>query len=166
MFGKQIYIIITPRRDICHYCDENPTTAERLDWYEINSKYSKPYQQHVIYMIYIKTAKIIFKNQVPVIAAHFHVAKLYRRSLVTLRKAQLRRLRKQLFTEEYHKLKLAIILLKKQRDYFSEDETKIVTFLFNYSPQLKLAYQLSLKLTLLFNSDLTKQQAKKNWCFG
>ncbi len=118
-----------------------------------------------LYDGYIQAAKTIFKNRVPVIADRFHVAKLYRRSLVTLRKAELRRLRKQLSAEEYHKLKPAIALLKKQKDYFSEDETKIVTLLFNYSPQLKLAYQLSSKLTSLFNSDLTKQQAKENFMF-
>lgn len=60
----------------------------------------------------------------PVIADRFHISKLYRSSLVTLRKAELRRLRKQLSAEEYPKLKPAIALLKKQKDYFSEDELK------------------------------------------
>lgn len=268
VFGMRTYIVITPRRGICHYCDENPTTTQRLDWYDVNSKYTKPYEQHVLFELvnstvsdvsakedldyhsveglidkyieqeinfndikslgvmgideislkkgyrdfvtlvtyrddkkvlllavvegrkkvgievflrgipkrlkktitaiccdlydgYIQAAKAEFKNNVPVVADRFHVSKLYRRSLITLRKSELKRLKKQLSAEEYHQLKPAIALLKKQRDYFTDDESRIIKPLFAYSPQLKLAYRLSHKLTSIFNSELTKQQAKE-----
>src|SRR5690349_17254454 len=48
IFGKPTYIKITPRRGICKYCEGNPTTTECLDWYDTNSKYTKPYEQHLL----------------------------------------------------------------------------------------------------------------------
>ena len=70
-------------------------------------------------------------------------------------------MKKQLSAYDYGKLKPAIALLKKGKDYFSEEEMKIVVPLFSLSLQLKLAYQLSNKLTSLFNTDMTKQQAQE-----
>ncbi len=63
VFGKQTYIIITPRRGICHYCDGNPTTTERLDWYEINSKYTKPYEQHVLFELINSTVSDVSEKE-------------------------------------------------------------------------------------------------------
>jgi len=241
VFGLPTYIKIIPRRGICKYCDENPTTTERLDWYDINSKYTKLYEQHLLFELinstvadvsakedvdyhsiealidkyieqktnfatikslgvlgldeislkkghrdfvtlvtyyhedqvrllailegrqkatletffrqiprrlkktieaiccdlyegYIQAAKAIFKNKVPVIADRYHVAKLYRKNLITLRKAELRRLKKQLPLTVYQQLKPAIAILKKQKDYFFEEENKILAPLFTYSP--------------------------------
>jgi len=268
VFGMPTYIKITPRRGICNHCDNHPTTTECLDWYDANGKYTKPYEQHLLFELinstvadvsakedvdyhsiealidkyieqkidfttikslgvigldeislkkghrnfvtvvthrhddkvrllavldgrqkmiieaffqqiprrlkktitaiccdlydgYIQAAKTVFKNNVPVIADRFHISKLYRRSLIRLRKSELRRLKKQLSPQAYQQLKPAIAILKKQKDYFSEEESKILASLFAYSPQLKLAYQLSHKLTMIFNSDLTKQQARE-----
>ena len=268
VFGKPTYIVLIPRRGICQHCDNHPTTTECLDWYDANSKYTKPYEQHLLFELinstvadvsakegvdyhsiealidkyieqkidfstiqslgaigldeislkkghrdfvtlvtyrhekqvrllavlegrqkatleaffrqiprrlkktitaiccdlydgYIQAAKAVFKNKVPVIADRFHVSTLYRRSLITLRKAELRRLKRQLSIEAYQQLKPAIALLKKQKDYFSEEESKILIPLFAYSPSLKLAYQFSHQLTSLFNMNLTKQQARE-----
>ena len=268
VFGMHTYIVITPRRGICHHCDDTPTTTERHDWYDFKSKYTKAYEQHVLFELinstvsdvsekedleyhsveslidkyieqetdfetikvlgvlgldeislkkgyrdfvtlatyrdhnkvkllaviegrkkaeieaflrkipqrlqntiaavccdlydgYIEAAKAVFKNKIPVVADRFHVSKLYRKSLITLRKSELRRLRKKLSSEEYSKLKPAIALLKKQKDYFTDDESRIVSVLFAYSPKLKLAYLLSHKLTSIFNSKITKQEAKE-----
>jgi transposase len=52
-----------------------------------------------LYEGYIQAAKAVIKNETPIVADRFHVAKLYRRSLVILRKAELRRLKKQLSPE-------------------------------------------------------------------
>ncbi len=80
---------------------------------------------------------------------------------MTLRKSELKRLRKQLSSEEYSKLKPAIALLTKKRDYFTNDENRIIASLFSYSPKLKLVYLLSHKLTSLFNSGIMEQEAKE-----
>lgn len=267
IFGRSTYIKITPRRGICKYCDHGPTTTECLNWYDRNSKYTKLYEQHLLFELinstvadvslkeavdyhsieslldkyieteadfdtiasigvlgideislkkgyrdfvtiityrdeeqvrllavldgrrkstiegffreiprrlkktivaiccdlydgYVQAAKSVFKGKIPIVSDRFHVAKLYRRCLVTLRKAELRRLRKKLSTDEYKKLKPAIALLKKGKDYFTDDERRILERLFLLSPKLKLAYQMSHKLTSIFNSDLTKQESQ------
>jgi len=46
LLGKETYIEIKPRRGRCEKCDNGPTTTERLDWYELNSKMTKPYEQY------------------------------------------------------------------------------------------------------------------------
>lgn len=49
LLGKETHIEITPRRGICEHCDDNPTTTEQLDWYERNSKMTKPFEQHLLF---------------------------------------------------------------------------------------------------------------------
>jgi len=55
----------------------------------------------------------VFGKNVPIVADRFHVAKLYRGCLVSLRKQELKRLRKELSSEEYKALKSAIAILVK-----------------------------------------------------
>jgi len=90
-----------------------------------------------LYDGYMNACKEVFKNKVPVVADRFHVRKLYRKSLVNLRKSELVRLRKTLTEVEYAKLKPAIALLRKQNDYFTEREKPIVEKLFILTPKLK-----------------------------
>jgi transposase len=52
-------------------------------------------------------------------------------------------------------LKPAIAVLRKQKDYFTEDEKLIVKALFKLSPKLKKAYKLSRKLSGVFESNIT-----------
>ena len=267
LFGKETTIEIIPRRGRCPYCDGGPTTTQRLDWYEINSKLTRPYEQHLLFELinstvadvsrkedvdyhtleglidkyieeevdfdtidelgilglddislkkgyrdfvtivsyrcndevrllavldgrekttveaflkkipdrlkrtvravccdlyegYINAAKAVFDDLVPVVADRFHVRKLYTKGLVSLRKSELKRLKTELSDSDYKSLKPAIALLRKQKDYFTEDEKKIVEPLFNLSPKLHMAYQMSHELTTIFNSHLTPSEAK------
>lgn len=268
ILGKETYIEITPRRGRCEDCDGGPTTTERLDWYEINSKMTKPFEQHLLFELinstvadisrkentdyhavnnlidryieseidfsliialgvlgldeismkkgyrdfvtlityrindkvhilgvvegrekakivaflrkiprrlrntieaaccdlydgYMNACKEVFKNKVPVVADRFHVRKLYRKSLVNLRKSELVRLKKALNETQYAKLKPAIASLRKQKDYFTESEKPIVEKLFALSPKLKLAYQFSRDLSGIFDSHITPETAKE-----
>lgn len=268
LLGKETYIEVTPRRGICMDCDDNPTTTERLDWYERSSKMTKPYEQHLLFELvnstvadvsrkeridyhavdalinryieaeidfsqlkslgilgldeislkkgyrdfvtlvtyrvdekvnilgvvkgrekvdvirflkqiprqlhrtiqaaccdlyegYMNACKEVFNNKVPVVADRFHVRKLYRKSLVILRKSELTRLKKELTTAEYAELKPAIALLKKHKDYFTDEEKPIVEKLFSHSPKLKLAYQFSRDLSGIFDSHITPTEAKE-----
>ena len=113
-----------------------------------------------LYEGYINAAKSVFKKKVPVVADRFHVKKLYHKALVTLRKAELKRLKKSLSAEEYAELKPAIAILRKQRDYFIEDEKELVNTLFSLSPKLKEAYAFSRALSGMFDSDITADEAK------
>lgn len=268
ILGKETYIEIRPRRGICNDCNTRPTTTEQLDWYSVNSKMTKPYEQHLLFELvnstvadvsrkegidyhavealinryietkmdfsrikkigvlgldeislkkgyrdfvtlvtyrvdekvnvlgivkgrkkadiirflkqiphqlhktiqaaccdlyegYMNACKEVFNNKVPVVADRFHVKKLYRKSLVTLRKSELTRLKKQLATDEYSKLKPAIALLKKHKDYFTDEEKPIVEKIFSHSPKLKSAYKLSRELSGIFDSQITPTEAKE-----
>ena len=268
ILGMETYIEITPRRGRCETCDNGPTTTEQLDWYEANSKMTKPFEQHLLFELinstvadvnrkenvdyqavanlidrhieseinfsqikalgvlgldeismkkgyrdfvtlityridnkvhilgvvegrkkadivvflrkiprrlrntiqaaccdlydgYMNACKEVFKKKVPVVADRFHVRKLYRKSLVTLRKSELVRLRKTLTEAEYAKLKPAIAILRKQKDYFTDIEKPVVEKLFAMSPKLKLAYQFSRDLSGIFDSHITPEVAKE-----
>jgi len=114
-----------------------------------------------LYEGYINACKEVFDNKVPVVADRFHVRKLYRKSLVTLRKSELTRLKKQLTTAEYVELKPAIALLKKHKDYFTDEEKPTIEKLFSLSPKLKSAYQFSRELSSIFDSHITPTEAKE-----
>lgn len=268
ILGKETYIEITPRRGRCDNCDGGPTTTEHLDWYETNSKMTKPFEQHLLFELinstvadvsrkegvdyhaidnlidryieseinfsqinalgvlgldeismkkgyrdfvtlityridsqvhilgviegrekvdivaflrkiprrlrntiqaaccdlydgYINACKEVFKKNVPVVADRFHVRKLYRKSLVNLRKSELTRLKKTLAAAEYAKLKPAIAILRKQKDYFVDTEKPVVGKLFALSPKLKLAYQFSRDLSAVFDSHITPEVGKE-----
>lgn len=111
-----------------------------------------------LYDGFINAAKAVFGAHI-VTADRFHVAKLYRKSLVKLRKSELKRLKQKLSDVEYKELKDAIAILRKGRDYFTEEETSILQPLFNHSPKLRLAYLYSHRLTTTFNANLTKTEA-------
>ena len=65
------------------------------------------------------------------IVDRYHVSKLYRKCLVTARKAELKKLKKALTKEEYKELKPAILLLSRRKEYeFSESEKALVEPLF------------------------------------
>ncbi|HET6243840.1 MAG TPA: ISL3 family transposase [Bacteroidia bacterium] len=115
-----------------------------------------------LYDGYMNACKAVFKENVPVVADRFHVRKLYRKSLINLRKSELARLRKALSDVDYAQLKPAITLLRKQKDYFTDAEKSMVDKLFSLSPKLKLAYQFSRDLSGLFDSHITPEAAKEN----
>jgi len=114
-----------------------------------------------MYEGYVNAAKEVFKEKVPVIVDRFHVAKLYRKSLVGLRKAELARLRSELTKENYKLLKSAIALLRKNKEYVTKGERKTLEPLFRYSPALKVAYKLCCQLTGIYNSQIGKRKAHK-----
>jgi transposase len=110
---------------------------------------------------YINAAREVFGSSVAVVVDRFHIAKLYRKSLLSLRKKELKRLRKALNTEEYKLLQPAIsILVKKQECYTKKDKVEL-ELLFKYSPALKAAYKLARQLTSIFNGHHHKETAVK-----
>ena len=97
----------------------------------------------------------------PIIADRFHVRRLYRKCLVNLRKSELKRLKEKLSEKEYAELKLAISILRKQKDYFTEEEKPVVEKLFKLSPKLKEAYQFSRRLTAIFDSHISAPEGQE-----
>jgi len=109
---------------------------------------------------YVNAAKESLGKSIPIIVDRFHVAKLYRKSLVNLRKLELARLRRVLTKEKYQSLSEAIKILKRNKEFVTKDESKTLKLLFKHSPSLKLAHKLCCQLTGIFNSMIGKRKAK------
>ncbi|WP_435247754.1 transposase [Vibrio sp. nBUS_14] len=103
----------------------------------------------------------VFNKIIPIVADRFHVRKLYRKGLVSLRKFEVKRLRKEITAEEYAELKPAISLLRKQKDYFTNEEKTVVEPLFLVSPKLKQGYEFSRQLSGIFDSHISPETAKE-----
>ena len=109
----------------------------------------------------MNACKAVFNKAFPIVVDRFHVRKLYRKSLITLRKSELKRLKKELAVGEYAALKPAISLLRKQKDHFTDEEKVVVESLFLVSPKLKQGYQFSRQLSGIFDSHISPEVAKE-----
>ncbi len=108
---------------------------------------------------FVNAAKAVLK--VKVVVDRFHVAKLYRKSLDSLRKSEMKRLKEELPEIEYKKLKNVMWTLRKNPNDLDSEEKVVLILLFRHSPMLKLAYQLCNDLTGIFNQDICKSTAKR-----
>lgn len=107
---------------------------------------------------YVNAAREVFGKEISVTIDRFHVAKLYRQCLVNLRKNELARLRKVLSEENYQSLKTAIAILKRNKEFVTQEEKKILQLLFKYSPALKEAHKFCCQLTGIYNSNIGKRK--------
>ncbi len=48
ILGRKTYIRIRPARYQCPYCDNNPTTTQKLPWYDPRSPHTKAYEDNVL----------------------------------------------------------------------------------------------------------------------
>jgi transposase len=115
---------------------------------------------------FIYAVKEVFGTKVKIIIDRFHVAKLYRKGLDTLRKQELRRLKHELSEEAYKPLHGVMWILRKTEDDLTAEDKVTLDLLFAYAPQLKVAYSLGKALTETFEGHRTKRQAKyalKSW---
>lgn len=110
---------------------------------------------------YINAVKEVFSNQVKVVIDRFHIAKNYRKAIDSLRKIELKRLKKELSESEYKKLKGAMWALRKKEIDLTDEERNVLFILFLYSPALEQAYHFQNSLTNIFNQDINKQEASK-----
>ncbi len=109
---------------------------------------------------FINAAKEALGSEIPIIADRYHVSKLYRKCLVSLRKKELKKLKKSMAPEEYKRLEPAISLLCRRKEYaISEAEEEQLEPLFKAAPKIKEAYNLCLKLTTIYNKHSTSEEA-------
>lgn len=90
----------------------------------------------------------------------FHVAEAYRAGLDTLRKTELRRLKRELPKEDYAALKGAMWALRKSPEDLSPQDRQVLKRLFGYSSDLKRAHDFQQQLTAIFDRPLTQTSAK------
>ena len=48
ILGHPVYLRIRPKRFRCPWCDDHPTTTQRLDWYDPNALHTTAYERHLI----------------------------------------------------------------------------------------------------------------------
>ena len=51
MNGYDCYLRIKAKRGICETCDDNPTTNQRLEWYDYKSRYTKAYLDYLMLLL-------------------------------------------------------------------------------------------------------------------
>ncbi len=108
---------------------------------------------------FINAAKEVFGDKVKIIIDRFHVAKLYRKGLDTLRKAEMKRLKNTLLKEEYTKLKNVMWILRKDKDQLTDEEVEMLQLLFVHSPLLELSF--STVHFFLLNGDMELNKNRK-----
>ena len=98
---------------------------------------------------------------VEVVVDRFHVTKNYRECVDNLRKKECRRLKKELPEAQYAKIHGVLWPIRKNSEDLTVADQKKLDLLFEYSPELKLAYTFREELTAIFELPLTKEEARK-----
>ena len=97
-----------------------------------------------------------------VVIDRFHVAQTYRDDFDTLRKQELRRLRKELPKATYKEVVHGMHwVLRHNHDNLNADELARLRVLFHYTPTLHLAYTLREELTAIFNMELGLTEGRR-----
>lgn len=115
---------------------------------------------------FVNAAKEVFSKRVKIVIDRFHVAMLYRKNFESLRKSEMRRLKKELTDSEYKKLKNVMWILRRKVTDLTSEDMMVLKILFKHSPLLETAYDSRNELTDIFDADLSKPQAKrklKSW---
>ncbi len=98
---------------------------------------------------------------IEVVVDRYHVAKNYRECVDKVRKRECRRLKKELSKTEYEDIKGVMWIVRKNNEDLTPDEREKLHRLFEYSPELKLAYTFREELTAICEMRLTKEEARK-----
>ena len=113
-----------------------------------------------LYAGYINAVKEVLPAA-NVVADRYHVAKAYRVGADTLRRQELKRLKKELPEEEYDTLKGAMWPFRKKPSKLTQEEQELLDRVFAHSPALKQAHTFREELTDIFEQDLSKAQATR-----
>jgi len=95
-----------------------------------------------------------------VVVDRFHVAKNYRECVDKVRKKECRRLKAELPEAEYEEIKGVMWIVRKNNRDLTSAERKKLNLLFEFSPDLKLAYTFREELTSIFELNLTVEDGK------
>jgi transposase len=102
-----------------------------------------------------------------IVIDRFHVARAYRDCADTVRKKELKRLKRALPKAEYAEITGAMWPFRKPPVELKPQEWELLERVFTYSPKIEAAYHLREDLTGLFERDYTKAGAKcaiRAWC--
>lgn len=114
-----------------------------------------------LYAGYTEAAREVFGEKVEVVADRFHVAKLYRKEVDTLRKKEMHRLKQELAEDEYQQLKGSMWLVRKDPRTLDQEGRATLCLLFTHAPGLFMTYALGRALTGIFDTPQTKTEAEE-----
>ena len=166
MFGKKIFIEITPPRGICHRCDHHPTTTQTLDWYDRNAHHTKFYEKHVLLsLVHCTIADISVKEDLDDgVVQHIidkHISeKINWNNIKKLGLVGIDEIAIKKGYKDYAHLKSAIGILVNKQECYDKEEKKKLEKLFVYSPLLRAAYRYARQLIAIFNTHHKKPTAK------
>lgn len=63
ILGHPVYIRIRPKRFRCPDCDNNPTTTQRLSWYEPRALHTIPYERHLLMLLVNSTVEDVVRKE-------------------------------------------------------------------------------------------------------
>jgi transposase len=113
-----------------------------------------------MYEGYIQAAREALRH-VRIVIDRFHVAQQYRHAADTVRKQELKRLKRELPKAEYQQLKGSLRAFRKNQADLSPDEQSVLTRLFGYSIELEAAHLLREELTTIFEQVQSQTQAQE-----
>jgi len=106
---------------------------------------------------FINAAKEVFGKDIRIVIDRFHIAKLYRKCVDSVRKSEMKRLKEIVSKEEYSELKGLMWAIRKSK--LSDKEKEILKKAFKLSSKLKEAYNLSAELTKIFDTKTSRNGA-------
>jgi transposase len=109
---------------------------------------------------YVNAAKEVLGSKVTIVVDRYHVAQSYREGVDKFRQRERKRLEKELSEEEYKQLKGAMWPFRKNRRDLGQEEKELLARLFSHAPLLERAYELREELTAIFESLLSRDEAK------
>lgn len=109
---------------------------------------------------YVNAAKEVLGSKVSIVVDRYHVAQSYRAGVDKFRQRERKRLKKELSEEEYKQLEGVMWPFRKNRRDLGQEEKEILECFFSYTPLLKQAYELREELTAIFESPLSRDDAK------
>jgi transposase len=112
-----------------------------------------------MYPGYINAAREVLSH-VCIVIDRFHVAEQYRAAADSVRKQELKRLKRELPQADYQQLKGSLWAFRKNQADLSPDEQTVLARLLGYSVELAAAHLLREELTTIFEQAQTLTQAQ------
>ena len=112
-----------------------------------------------MYPGYINAAREVLSH-VRIVIDRFHVAEQYRAAADTVRKQELKRLKRELPQADYQQLKGSLWAFRKNQADLSPDEQTVLARLLGYSVELAAAHLLREELTAIFEQVSSLAQAQ------
>lgn len=63
ILGRPVYIELLPKRFRCPFCDDHPTTTQKLDWYDERSPHTKAYDDWLLLSVISSTISDVARKE-------------------------------------------------------------------------------------------------------